>query len=521
MQVGKILLLASVLLISCTAGCTFLSHTKFTMLSLAIDDESGFPQLLMMFNTSDTIALSLRGPQQATLFSDTYFYGIHHENISLAGYRTAPPPGRYTIVASDSSKNTIYTNELQYNGSDLSVVSVSEEWWAEKQSYSLIGVALSVKNTGDVPAYPYTLIIRRGTAASEVLVPPMVVLPYTNAVIRCCVHLTDFIAEETSLNFTVLGKNGDILAQTRRVVSPTTPIPSYAYEWHYLRDNSLTIPMIEWFYSYYKSLPRFDITDYAAYVFDPYDDVYLSLVANRILSLPSAPAGESERADFIASFVQSLDYVKDDPLNESYEYPRYPLETLREHHGDCEDKAILTAALLDSLGYNVSLLRLPNHMAVGVHLSNPLAAFSYYVNQYYFLETTTLFSPLGKVPSEYQGLTNITVYPVSFRPLLLHNWDNATRFRVSTGQDYVVVKMIVENLGPSEASNVEIRGAFYDDSSMMYNQETTTIPTLAPYEKQMITLTINVPALVETMLKTQLYLGGVMVHQRESVMRFS
>lgn len=284
----------------------------------------------------------------------------------------------------------------------------------------------------------------------------------------------------------------------------------------------MTIPAVDWLYTYYKGLPRFDITDYAGYVFDLYDDIYLSLVSHQLLSLPHAPAvGESQRADFIASFVQSLEYVKDDPLNDFYEYPRYPLETLRDRHGDCEDKAILTAALLDSLGYNVSLLRLPNHMAIGVHLNETLPTYSYYVNQYYFLETTVLHTPLGKVPSEYQGLTNITVYAISTRPLLFHSWKNATRYRISNGDDYVVVKMIVENIGSAEAVGAEIQGAFYDDLSTMYNPETTTILSLPPSEKQMIILTVHVPPSVETTLKTQLYLASVMVHQRESVMRFS
>ncbi len=75
------------------------------------------------------------------------------------------------------------------------------------------------------------------------------------------------------------------------------------------------------------------------------------------------------------------------------------LETLHDKQGDCEDKAILTAALLENLGYNVSLLRLPQHMAVGVHLNETIPLYSYYIDEYYFLETTTLHMTRWENPS--------------------------------------------------------------------------------------------------------------------------
>ncbi|DAC71830.1 MAG TPA: hypothetical protein DSN98_08410 [Thermoplasmata archaeon] len=210
----------------------------------------------------------------------------------------------------------------------------------------------------------------------------------------------------------------------------------------------------------------------------------------------------------------------DDPNNESYEYPRFPLETLKEQRGDCEDKAILTAALLESLGYNVSLLRLPQHMAVGVHLNETIPGYSYYTDQYYFLETTTMHMTLGRVPPEYQGLKNVTVYPISLRPLLIHHWKSATRFQMSSGQDYIRVKMILENLGTAPTVTIEVRGAFSDNASRLYNQKTTEVPAIAAGEKRLVELSVDVPALVSTTLKTRLYINGVMVNQRESTSRF-
>jgi beta-xylosidase len=127
---------------------------------------------------------------------------------------------------------------------------------------------------------------------------------------------------------------------------------------------------------------------------------------------------------------------------------------------------------------------------------------------------------VGKVPPEYEGLTNISVYPLSSRPLLVHRWKDATRFKVSTGEDYVRVQMILENLGTDKTTNIEVRGAFYDNMSSIYNQQTTIVPSLAAEEKRLVQLSVDVPPLISTTLKTQLYINGVMVNQRESTSQF-
>jgi hypothetical protein len=322
------------------------------------------------------------------------------------------------------------------------------------------------------------------------------------------------------LNISLFDSTGTALCKKVITLIEKDPIDSWIYQWQYLGSQTLKIPSVDWFYDYYKGLKRLNIIDYAAYVFDRYDDGFIEFLANQLLSLKNLKT-DVEKINFIASFVQSIEYKKDDPETETYEYPRYPLETLKEKRGDCEDKAILTAALLDSLGYNVSLIRLPQHMAVGVNLNETIAGYSYYIDQYYFLESTTLFMPLGKIPPEYQGLTNITVYPISSRPLLIHSWKNATRFTLSTGADYVNVTVIIENLGTAGASDIEVRGAFYDNTSQVYNQERMYIPSIAIGEKRLVELSIDVPSLISVTLKTQLYLNGIMIDQRESVSLFT
>jgi len=500
----------------------FLQKTSFTLLSFSIDDDTGFPRIVVQFNISDTCEVTLTSPTQSILSSETYYTGIQNESISLSGYRTTVPPGMYQLRAVDTSQNTIYVKDLRFNGSLLTLQSVSVETWERKPLSSAFVLHLTLQNSGDLPAYPYKFTVHHGTSVVDVLLPFTVVLPSDTTHLSCFVDISDSTVIEDQLNISVYDNQGTLLLQSLPSLLKSSYLGSWEYPWYYLGQRTLKIPKMEWLYEYYHSLDRFDVIDYSAYVFDPYDDHYIDFLNHQILTLKDLQ-NDVETINFVASFVQSIEYKNDDPQNDSYEYPRFPLETLKEKRGDCEDKAILTAALLENLGYNVSLIRLPQHMAVGVHLNETIPGYSYYIDQYYYLETTTLHMALGRVPPEYQGLTNVTVYPISQRPLLIHSWKSATRYQVSTGEDYVRVKMILENLGTAAASDLEIRGAFYDTMGRIYNLQTMSVPPVIAGQKKLAEISVDVPASVAektTTLKTQLYLDGDMVNQRESTSRF-
>ncbi len=519
MQVGKPLLIALVLVMSIFSGCTFLRQTHFTLLSYVVDDDQGFPRIYVQFNTSDTTVLTLTSPAESVLFSETYYAGIHNESIYFSGYRTTVPPGIYWLRAADSSKQTIFENEVSFIGDNLTLTSLSVDGWNNKISSPIVTLHLTFKNSGDLPAYPHRLTVARGSSTEDIFLPPTVVLPSFTQQITCFVPFLDSSPEENQLNISVFDTIGMVLLQSNFSLVKRNQIGSWDYTWYYLGSQTLKIPQVDWFSDYYQSLDRFDLIDYAAYVFDPCDDRYIEFLVDQILLLKDLKS-DVEKINFVASFVQSIEYKNDDPQNESYEYPRYPLETLHDKQGDCEDKAILTAALLQSLGYNVSLIRLPKHMAVGVHLNETIPSYSYYIDQYYFLETTTLHMSVGNVPPEYEGLTNITVYPLTSRSLLAHRWKNATRFTVSSGDDYVRVQMVLENLGTDKTTSIEVRGAFYDNISRMYNLQTMTVSPLAAGEKRLVELSVDVPPEISTILKTQLYINDVMVNERESTSRF-
>lgn len=121
---------------------------------------------------------------------------------------------------------------------------------------------------------------------------------------------------------------------------------------------------------------------------------------------------ERQKIMFAITFVQSLPYTEDIVTAKADEYPRYPVETLFDRGGDCEDTAILTAAILDKMGYDVALLRFPSHMAVGIVIQGVYGRYyEYNGKKYFYLETTGENWGIGEMPTEYVN-SSANVYPL-------------------------------------------------------------------------------------------------------------
>ncbi|MEN6611074.1 MAG: transglutaminase-like domain-containing protein [Methanoregulaceae archaeon] len=157
-------------------------------------------------------------------------------------------------------------------------------------------------------------------------------------------------------------------------------------------------------YQYYRNKSHSRESNYAGYALSDYDRQMLQGIVRKFEEAGKEHGyTEYDTIMNIAAFVQSLPYTSDKITTGYDEYPRYPLETLVDGGGDCDDTAILTAALLDELGYGVVLLQLPNHMAVGVKGEDTLSGtyFEYQGSRYYYLETTGTNWDLGEIPGEY------------------------------------------------------------------------------------------------------------------------
>lgn len=159
--------------------------------------------------------------------------------------------------------------------------------------------------------------------------------------------------------------------------------------------------------------PR-SVASYVDMTKDPGDDYIDALVEHLIELAAQKNYHDTQTLNFVVSFVQSLPYTVDSVTTLADEYPRYPIETLFDRGGDCEDTSILVAALLDRMGYDVALLHLKDaqHMAVGVAV--PRVSGSYYEHagkKYYYLETTGEGWMIGDMPLVITERSAL-VYPV-------------------------------------------------------------------------------------------------------------
>lgn len=128
------------------------------------------------------------------------------------------------------------------------------------------------------------------------------------------------------------------------------------YTWTYGgEDEAMELLLPKALYETYHNQPRTPLVgdyNYDDYVNAPRDDPTLEDVANK-LNDRIGGAGGLTFAKLALSFIQgAIAYVPDKP---GFEYPLYPLETLVDKGGDCEDTTILYVSLLRALGIHVTM----------------------------------------------------------------------------------------------------------------------------------------------------------------------
>jgi len=149
-----------------------------------------------------------------------------------------------------------------------------------------------------------------------------------------------------------------------------------------------------------------------------HDDIVIISIASGLKNEAKQKGfGEYDTANYILAFVQSISYHKDNELTPYADYWKFPIETLAEGWGDCEDASILYAALMKAVGYDVILLSFPDHMAVGVALSKAISGVYVLYNgkRYFYAETTNPGWLIGKAPSKYTG-RSVTILLIPDKP---------------------------------------------------------------------------------------------------------
>jgi hypothetical protein len=242
------------------------------------------------------------------------------------------------------------------------------------------------------------------------------------------------------------------------VTVPEGESPDYynmTYNWSYGGNRATIVDVPVSLYDFYKGQPHDRQDNYAQYALSDYDRASLDDLVNTFEESGNEYGfTEYDNVMSIVSFVQSLPFTSDKVTTGYDEYPRYPIETLVDNGGDCEDTAILAAALLNEMGYGVVLLEFPNHMAVGVKCIDdyPGTYVEFLGAKYYYLETTGDSWKIGQIPDEYKGLS-VTVYPLIQLPQM--DMDFNAAFEASDpAYLYYRIHCNITNLGAGTARNV-------------------------------------------------------------------
>lgn len=109
-----------------------------------------------------------------------------------------------------------------------------------------------------------------------------------------------------------------------------------------------------------------------------------------------------EEAMATLGFAQSIEYSLDVDTTGAEEYWRYPIETIYDQTGDCEDSAILAAAVLRTLGHGVIPIVTREHAALAVEapVGMPGTFVEFEGRHYYYCETTTEGFRIGALPAD-------------------------------------------------------------------------------------------------------------------------
>jgi len=103
-----------------------------------------------------------------------------------------------------------------------------------------------------------------------------------------------------------------------------------------------------------------------------------------------------QKLECILKFVQTIEYESDEECMGYDEYWKFPLETLYDCGGDCEDTSILFCLIASQMGYESSYILLPSHMAAGV-IAEGVPTFND-KTAYSYCETTSTGFSLGDIP---------------------------------------------------------------------------------------------------------------------------
>ena len=189
---------------------------------------------------------------------------------------------------------------------------------------------------------------------------------------------------------------------------------TYAFSWNYNGKTyqvSLYVSLQDYLECASSNAYRNAGTDSQMRALVTYGDKYVIDLAQQFATI-GAGMDDVGRLNLLLSYVQAIPYMYDSDLNGRTEYWKFPLETVVDGAGDCEDTSILFCAVAKAMGYDTALMTLfasntpgqigaANHCVSLVSVDGDTGYQKYTTisgTDYYFCETTTMGYPVGCNP---------------------------------------------------------------------------------------------------------------------------
>lgn len=232
------------------------------------------------------------------------------------------------------------------------------------------------------------------------------------------------------------------------------------------KNHSIELEISEELYDYYQNerehlAYHYKIenaetpVNFYSFILSDYDRPFIRELADRFSERAFT---DFDKVNLAMTFVQSFPYAYDDDSKGEEEYVRYPIETLVDGSGDCEDKVALLGAILYEMDIDFVLLSLPGHLALAVHCDGVKAEryIGFEGKRYYYVETTMEGWEVGQVPPDY-AFGEVEVYPDFGTPTLLVR---EMRYESKEARVYekadCSLQLQLHNLGPGRATGLQL-----------------------------------------------------------------
>lgn len=144
------------------------------------------------------------------------------------------------------------------------------------------------------------------------------------------------------------------------------------FDWSYGgKDYSITLGIRYSDYYTYKTddIIRSQGTTEHDKMFVTSDDKYVKQIAEYI-SGATVGLDKAEVVNVLLRFTQTIPYMYDSESVGQEEYWKYPLETLYDGNGDCEDTSILFCAVGKAMGYDTALMLFSGHATGAISIAD-------------------------------------------------------------------------------------------------------------------------------------------------------